>query len=232
MHALSELGTTVPAFLGKLWKLVEDPETDDLICWSPVSRTTEPTLFRCILTNFHAIRRRIRKTPRSALVSRLFDFRDNTSTWLHAVLNVLEIQHRTAIFVIFQPMFSADVSPLCNPIYRDFAALLYDDYDSQCHFNFMMQLSYLLSMPTCLLLTAAISIVSCTNYMQRLFAIVIAAALGTCHRNFIWQSILRTFFNLLLSGDRYYVHFAISCYLTIDVMYIFQFLAIWNLHLV
>lgn len=37
MHTMSELGTTVPAFLGKLWKLVEDPETDDLICWAPVS---------------------------------------------------------------------------------------------------------------------------------------------------------------------------------------------------
>lgn len=38
MHTIPELGTSVPAFLAKLWKLVEDPETDDLICWSPVSR--------------------------------------------------------------------------------------------------------------------------------------------------------------------------------------------------
>lgn len=36
MHTIPELGTSVPAFLAKLWKLVEDPETDDLICWSPV----------------------------------------------------------------------------------------------------------------------------------------------------------------------------------------------------
>uniref|UniRef100_A0A8C9U1E3 Uncharacterized protein n=1 Tax=Serinus canaria TaxID=9135 RepID=A0A8C9U1E3_SERCA len=27
----------VPAFLTKLWTLVEDPDTDSLICWSPVS---------------------------------------------------------------------------------------------------------------------------------------------------------------------------------------------------
>ena len=26
----------VPAFLTKLWTLVEDPDTDPLICWSPV----------------------------------------------------------------------------------------------------------------------------------------------------------------------------------------------------
>ncbi|XP_070151833.1 heat shock factor protein isoform X3 [Polyergus mexicanus] len=34
MHTVAELGTGVPAFLAKLWKLVEDPETDNLICWS------------------------------------------------------------------------------------------------------------------------------------------------------------------------------------------------------
>ncbi|KAG7458237.1 hypothetical protein MATL_G00236040 [Megalops atlanticus] len=28
-------GSNVPAFLTKLWTLVEDPDTDDLICWSP-----------------------------------------------------------------------------------------------------------------------------------------------------------------------------------------------------
>ncbi|KAM4706253.1 heat shock factor protein 1 [Rhinophrynus dorsalis] len=28
-------GSNVPAFLAKLWTLVEDPETDPLICWSP-----------------------------------------------------------------------------------------------------------------------------------------------------------------------------------------------------
>lgn len=30
-------GSNVPAFLTKLWTLVEDPDTDPLICWSPVS---------------------------------------------------------------------------------------------------------------------------------------------------------------------------------------------------
>uniref|UniRef100_A0A672I877 Heat shock factor protein 1-like n=1 Tax=Salarias fasciatus TaxID=181472 RepID=A0A672I877_SALFA len=29
------VGGSVPAFLTKLWTLVEDPETDPLICWSP-----------------------------------------------------------------------------------------------------------------------------------------------------------------------------------------------------
>ncbi|XP_026542926.1 heat shock factor protein 1, partial [Notechis scutatus] len=28
-------GSNVPAFLTKLWTLVEDPDTDALICWSP-----------------------------------------------------------------------------------------------------------------------------------------------------------------------------------------------------
>ncbi|KAH0955207.1 hypothetical protein HN011_011007 [Eciton burchellii] len=35
MHTISDLNAGVPAFLAKLWKLVEDPETNDLICWSP-----------------------------------------------------------------------------------------------------------------------------------------------------------------------------------------------------
>ncbi|XP_015188915.1 PREDICTED: heat shock factor protein 1 isoform X2 [Polistes dominula] len=39
MHTIPDLGTGVPAFLAKLWKLVEDPETDDLICWSPSGRS-------------------------------------------------------------------------------------------------------------------------------------------------------------------------------------------------
>ncbi|XP_043493987.1 heat shock factor protein isoform X2 [Polistes fuscatus] len=39
MHTIPELGTGVPAFLAKLWKLVEDPETDNLICWSPNGRS-------------------------------------------------------------------------------------------------------------------------------------------------------------------------------------------------
>jgi len=29
--------TTVPAFLTKLWTLVDDPSTDELICWDAVS---------------------------------------------------------------------------------------------------------------------------------------------------------------------------------------------------
>ncbi|XP_014295708.1 heat shock factor protein isoform X2 [Microplitis demolitor] len=39
MHTVMEVETSVPAFLGKLWKLVEDPETDDLICWAPNGRS-------------------------------------------------------------------------------------------------------------------------------------------------------------------------------------------------
>ncbi|XP_071857560.1 heat shock factor protein isoform X2 [Bombus fervidus] len=39
MHTIPELGTSVPAFLAKLWKLVEDSDTDDLICWSPSGRS-------------------------------------------------------------------------------------------------------------------------------------------------------------------------------------------------
>ncbi|XP_021937953.1 heat shock factor protein isoform X2 [Zootermopsis nevadensis] len=35
MRSVEELGTNVPAFLAKLWNIVEDPETNDLICWSP-----------------------------------------------------------------------------------------------------------------------------------------------------------------------------------------------------
>lgn len=30
--------SNVPAFLTKLWTLVEDPDTNHLICWSAVSR--------------------------------------------------------------------------------------------------------------------------------------------------------------------------------------------------
>ncbi|XP_072757190.1 heat shock factor protein isoform X2 [Anoplolepis gracilipes] len=39
MHTVTELGTGVPAFLAKLWRLVEDPETDNMICWSPNGRS-------------------------------------------------------------------------------------------------------------------------------------------------------------------------------------------------
>lgn len=37
MHSIAETSTAVPAFLGKLWSMVEDPETNDLIAWSSVS---------------------------------------------------------------------------------------------------------------------------------------------------------------------------------------------------
>jgi hypothetical protein len=36
MHPL-ESGVGVPAFLAKLWRLVDDSETDNLIAWSSVS---------------------------------------------------------------------------------------------------------------------------------------------------------------------------------------------------
>lgn len=35
----SSYTSNVPAFLTKLWTLVEDPETNNLICWSAVSST-------------------------------------------------------------------------------------------------------------------------------------------------------------------------------------------------
>ncbi|KAG5895481.1 hypothetical protein JTB14_011179 [Gonioctena quinquepunctata] len=34
MQPLSENASNIPAFLGKLWKMVNDPTTDHLICWS------------------------------------------------------------------------------------------------------------------------------------------------------------------------------------------------------
>lgn len=39
MHTFNEstAGSGVPAFLAKLWRLVEDSETDNLICWRSVS---------------------------------------------------------------------------------------------------------------------------------------------------------------------------------------------------
>lgn len=43
MHTFSETGAGVPAFLAKLWRLVEDPETNHLIYWNKV----------CILNEFH-----------------------------------------------------------------------------------------------------------------------------------------------------------------------------------
>uniref|UniRef100_A0A1B0GBI0 HSF-type DNA-binding domain-containing protein n=1 Tax=Glossina morsitans morsitans TaxID=37546 RepID=A0A1B0GBI0_GLOMM len=39
MHTFTETGAGVPAFLAKLWRLVEDPETNNLICWSKDGRS-------------------------------------------------------------------------------------------------------------------------------------------------------------------------------------------------
>ncbi|XP_049879097.1 heat shock factor protein isoform X9 [Pectinophora gossypiella] len=39
MRSVVEIGATVPAFLGKLWKLVNDSETNNLISWSPGGKT-------------------------------------------------------------------------------------------------------------------------------------------------------------------------------------------------
>ena len=36
--------SNVPAFLSKLWMLVEEESTDELICWDPVSMMTFLTL--------------------------------------------------------------------------------------------------------------------------------------------------------------------------------------------
>lgn len=38
MHTVGETGSGVPAFLAKLWRLVEDSDTNNLICWSKVGR--------------------------------------------------------------------------------------------------------------------------------------------------------------------------------------------------
>lgn len=37
MHPLESGGVGVPAFLAKLWRLVEDSETNNLISWAQVS---------------------------------------------------------------------------------------------------------------------------------------------------------------------------------------------------
>ncbi|XP_013191251.2 heat shock factor protein isoform X2 [Amyelois transitella] len=39
MRSVVEIGASVPAFLGKLWKLVNDAETNHLISWSPGGKT-------------------------------------------------------------------------------------------------------------------------------------------------------------------------------------------------
>lgn len=36
MHTVGDATSSVPAFLGKLWKLVEDPSTNHLISWNAV----------------------------------------------------------------------------------------------------------------------------------------------------------------------------------------------------
>lgn len=41
MHTFSENSSGVPAFLAKLWRLVEDDETNNLIYWSAVSKTIQ-----------------------------------------------------------------------------------------------------------------------------------------------------------------------------------------------
>lgn len=51
MQPLTENTVNVPAFLSKLWKMVNDPGTDHLICWSPVS-----DLFRNIFTKITRLR--------------------------------------------------------------------------------------------------------------------------------------------------------------------------------
>lgn len=38
MHTVGDATSSVPAFLGKLWKLVEDPSTNHLISWNSVKR--------------------------------------------------------------------------------------------------------------------------------------------------------------------------------------------------
>lgn len=39
MRSVVEIGASVPAFLGKLWKMVNDTETNHLISWSPSGKT-------------------------------------------------------------------------------------------------------------------------------------------------------------------------------------------------
>lgn len=46
MHPISDTGgTSVPAFLAKLWRMVEDPDTNDLIYWNTVRRTSTDVQF-------------------------------------------------------------------------------------------------------------------------------------------------------------------------------------------
>lgn len=53
MHPL-ETSAGVPAFLAKLWRLVEDKETNDLISWSAVSfKNDEIKKHLCIFSYRH-----------------------------------------------------------------------------------------------------------------------------------------------------------------------------------
>lgn len=45
--AMDGYSSNVPAFLTKLWTLVEDPETNHLICWSAVSTANARGYLNC-----------------------------------------------------------------------------------------------------------------------------------------------------------------------------------------
>lgn len=46
--AMDGYSSNVPAFLTKLWTLVEDPETNHLICWSTVSKANTGGHLNCM----------------------------------------------------------------------------------------------------------------------------------------------------------------------------------------
>lgn len=46
MHTFNETAAGVPAFLAKLWRLVEDSETNNLIYWQSVSKKI--IIFLCL----------------------------------------------------------------------------------------------------------------------------------------------------------------------------------------
>ena len=39
MHPVAGISSSIPTFLAKLWKMVNDPTTDDRICWSPTGNS-------------------------------------------------------------------------------------------------------------------------------------------------------------------------------------------------
>ena len=54
MHSTSDMGVNnVPAFLMKLWTLVEDPSTDELIAWDPVRavRRVSDQISECVVVS-------------------------------------------------------------------------------------------------------------------------------------------------------------------------------------